>query len=183
MTVVSFFQFIINLLTVSGVTDICSAIGPNLLQQRHYSALARAGNDHWTGEILTKFPVFLREEEQVTKIFFRKAGFSSAVAAVALTTVLLTAAFGCGAETTTTSTTASPAKGDKGTAYVAVTGVGELTAGEGNMGMAIVDLATKRVEMVNIAESKAPHGIIFSVDARTAPDSNGRVALEAPDVL
>jgi len=117
------------------------------------------------------------------KTSYKKAGFWSAVAAVVLTVALLAVAFGCGEETTTTSTTGGPTTGDKGTVYVAVTGAGELTAGEGNMGMAIVDLATKKVEMVNVAESKAPHGIMFSVDTKTAPDTSGRVALEAPNVM
>lgn len=110
--------------------------------------------------------------------------WSAAVAMGLIATLLLVVAFGCGGDTTTTSSTAAAttAKG-KGKIYVAVTGAGELEAGAGNMGMAIVDLDTKKVEMVNLSETKAPHGIIFSADTKTADNTRGRVATQAPKTV
>ncbi len=93
----------------------------------------------------------------------------------------LSIAAGCGEETTTTAAkTDTVAAGGK--VYVAVTGAGELS-GEGQMGYAVVDLATDEVEMVTVAEAKAPHGIIWDPMTATAPDTSGRVATEMPTSL
>jgi len=117
------------------------------------------------------------------RINYKTARFWSGLGALVLLVALLTAVIGCGDTTTTTSgTTATTAQG-KGKVYVAVTGSGELEAGTGNMGMAIVDLDTKAVEMVNLAESKAPHGIIFAPDTQTAPNTRGRFATEEPKTI
>ena len=116
---------------------------------------------------------------------FKTARFwSVAVAAGLILSLLFIVGVGCGDSTTTTSaTTAKTTDQGKGTIYVAVTGSGELQAGTGNMGMAIIDLNTKKVEQVNLAEAKAPHGIIFSADTETAPDTNGRIATEVPKIV
>jgi len=102
-----------------------------------------------------------------------------------LLVALLLMAIGCGDDTTTgtTAATAATTAADEGTVYVAVTGAGELEAGGGNMGYAVIDLATKKVEMVNLTESKAPHGIMFGVNTATAPKTEGRVATEKPKTL
>lgn len=108
-----------------------------------------------------------------------------AVFAAGLMIALVLVAIGCGDDATTSSdktgATATTSKG--GTIYVAVTGSGELEAGTGNMGYAIVNLGTKTVEMVNLAESKAPHGILFASSTATAPYTDGRVATEVPKTL
>jgi YVTN family beta-propeller protein len=119
----------------------------------------------------------------MSKILKSARFWLAAVAAGLLVSLLLMVTIGCGDETTTSSTAATTAAKSKGTVYVAVTGSGELAAGAGNMGMAIVDLDTKKVEMVNLAEAKAPHGIIFSADTATAPDTNGRIATETPKTI
>ncbi len=117
------------------------------------------------------------------KKILKTARFWSVVAAVGLVVALLLVALGCGGdETTSSATTATTAK-DAGTIYVAVTGAGELKAEGGNMGIAVVDLATKKVEMVNLAESKAPHGILFAADTKVAPDTYGRVTTGDPKTL
>lgn len=108
--------------------------------------------------------------------------WSAAVVTVALMSLLLVVV-GCGdtgTGTTTSAKTTAAVGVAKGKVYVAVTGSGELTAGSGNMGMAIVDLETKQVEMVNLPESKAPHGIIPTPDSKLAPDTAGRVTTEPP---
>ena len=51
------------------------------------------------------------------------------------------------------------------------------------MGMAIIDLATKKVEQVNLPEAKAPHGIIFAPDTQTAAGTDGRVATSDPKTM
>lgn len=117
----------------------------------------------------------------------KTARFWSVAGAVGLVVALLVfIAAGCGEETKTTAgeTAKTVAKG-KGKLYVAVTGAGELVStGQGNMGVAIVDLATKKVEeMINLPEAKAPHGVIFTADTKTAPNTQGRVATEEPKSL
>lgn len=97
--------------------------------------------------------------------------------------MLILASTGCGEEKGSTGAATAPAGKAKGKVYVAVTGTGELEAGAGNMGMAIVDLETRKVEHINLAESKAPHGVIFAADTRTAPGTDGRVAFEAPRTM
>lgn len=106
------------------------------------------------------------------------------VLAVVMVLALVAVAIGCGEETTTTKeeTTETTAAGG-GKVYVAVTGEGELEAGGGNMGLAIVDLETKEVEMVNVDAAQAPHGVMFTADTATAPDTRGRTATEAPKQL
>jgi DNA-binding beta-propeller fold protein YncE len=103
-----------------------------------------------------------------------------ALALVLAFSLLLVVAVGCGDEETTTTaaekTTATTGEVEAGHIYVAVTGTGELAAGTGNMGFAIIDLTTKKVEHVNMPEAKAPHGILFSPDTQTAPGTDGRVA-------
>ena len=96
-----------------------------------------------------------------------------------MVTLLVVVVAGCGGETKTTTDTKTVGKG-KGKIYVAVTGAGELKAGTGNMGLAVVDLETKKVDMINISDSKAPHGMIFTSDTKTAPNTRGRVATEEP---
>ncbi len=113
----------------------------------------------------------------------KTARFWSVAAAIGLTAALLLVAIGCGGGTTTTSATTATKAASPGTVYVAVTGSGELSAGTGNMGFAVVDLATKKVQMMNLPEAKAPHGIIFSPDTMTAPDTRGRVATEKPKTI
>lgn len=98
-----------------------------------------------------------------------------------LVAVLLFAAAGCGDSTSTTGSTDTT--DNSGSVYVAVTGSGELEAGTGNMGYAIIDLATKKVEMVNLAEARAPHGIIFDAGTATAASTDGRVAAGTPGTL
>ncbi len=105
-----------------------------------------------------------------------------AIIAAALGAVLLLAA-GCGSANPTSVasiTSPIPPVPGKGKLYVAVTGTSDLQAGSGNMGLAIVDIATRHVEMVNLPAAKAPHGIAFTPGTRTAPGSQGRTALEAP---
>ena len=113
----------------------------------------------------------------------KKAGFWSAAIAVCLIVVLAVVAIGCGGTSTTATTSSTAAGGGGGKIYVAVTGSGELQAGTGNMGMAVVDLSTKQVQMVDLAESKAPHGIIFSEDTPTADNTNGRVTSSTPKLI
>lgn len=120
----------------------------------------------------------------MTGIFKTARFWSVAVAAGLILSLLFIVSVGCGDSTTTTSaTTAKTTAESKGMIYVAVTGAGELSAGAGNMGMAVVNLDTKKVEMVNLAEAKAPHGIIFSADTPTAPDTNGRITNETPKTM
>lgn len=88
---------------------------------------------------------------------------------------------GCGDTPDNTGTTTT-APG-KGTIYVAVTSGGEVQAGTGNSGIAIIDLDTKKVEMVNLPEPRSPYGIIFSPDTRTASNTDGRIALESPGTI
>ena len=101
----------------------------------------------------------------------------------ALATALLLAGLGCGssnpASVASISSPIPPVPG-KGKLYVAVTGSADLQAGSGNMGMAVVDIATRHVEMVNLPDAKAPHGIAFPPGTKTAPNSQGRTALEEP---
>lgn len=116
----------------------------------------------------------------------KSARFWSAVVFAGLIAALLLVVAGCGSDDTNTTTKADTAKAVgkvKGKMYVAVTGTGELEAGTGNMGMAVVDLETKKVEMVNIAEAKAPHGVMPTVDSKIAPNTNGRVVTEAPKTM
>lgn len=96
-----------------------------------------------------------------------------------LVTLLLAVAAGCGEEKQQTTETKAVGKG-KGKIYVSVTGTGELKAGTGNMGFAVVDLESKKVDMVNLPDAKAPHGITFAGDTKTAANTRGRVALEDP---
>lgn len=105
----------------------------------------------------------------------------AAIIGMTLVLVLALTAAGCGEEKKETTTAATV--GGKGKVYVAVTGSGELEAGAGNMGMAIVDLETKKVEQVNLTETKAPHGIIFSADTQTAPGTDGRVTSDEPKTM
>ncbi|MHB1326504.1 MAG: YncE family protein [Thermoleophilia bacterium] len=120
----------------------------------------------------------------MTGIFKTARFWSVAVAAGLILSLFFIVSVGCGDSTTTTGAkTAKTTAQGKGTIYVAVTGAGELQAGAGNMGMAVVDLDTKKVEMVNLAEAKAPHGIIFSADTMTAPDTDGRIATEIPKTI
>lgn len=95
-----------------------------------------------------------------------------------LVTLLLAVAAGCGEEKKATDTKATGKA--KGKLYIAVTGSGEPVAGAGPMGYAVIDLETKQVEMINIPESKAPHGIAFTADTKTASNTRGRVATEDP---
>ena len=115
----------------------------------------------------------------------KKAGFWPAVIAVFVIAMLMIAAAGCGSSSNSadTSTAAKTTASSGGKVYVAVTGSGELQAGTGNMGMAVVDLTTKQVQMVNLSESKAPHGIIFSEDTNTADNTNGRVTSDTPKTI
>ncbi|MBI5870852.1 MAG: YncE family protein [Actinobacteria bacterium] len=108
-----------------------------------------------------------------------------AIIMAVLLVVLLLTAIGCGDTDSTTGTPAgkTDTTGSGGSIYVAVTGSGELAAGAGNMGYAIIDLATKKVEMVNLSEAKAPHGIIFDAGTATATNTDGRVASETPVTL
>lgn len=116
--------------------------------------------------------------------FFKSARVWQAVIAAGLTLALLLTAIGCGEETkTTTGGAATTAAKAKGKVYVAVTGSGELEAGTGNMGMAIVDLETKKVEQVNLAEAKAPHGILFPPDMTTSSGTDGRVTTSDPKTM
>ncbi|MHB1055551.1 MAG: YncE family protein [Thermoleophilia bacterium] len=103
--------------------------------------------------------------------------------ALSLILMLVLVAVGCGDSETTTTASKTTAAKSAGKIYVAVTGTGELAGGTGNMGMAIVDLETKKVEMVNLAEAKAPHGIIFSADTNTAANTDGRVTSDAPKTM
>jgi len=113
--------------------------------------------------------------------FSKTARFwSMAIAASVILSLVLFVAIGCGEEEKKDTTTAAPTGKASGKLYVAVTGAGEAVAGAGNMGMAIIDLETKKVEMVNLSESKAPHGIIFTSDTKTAPNTAGKVATEEP---
>ncbi|MHB1391007.1 MAG: YncE family protein [Thermoleophilia bacterium] len=102
---------------------------------------------------------------------------------MSLVLMLVLVAVGCGGSTTTTSASTTTAAKTGGKIYVAVTGTGELSGGTGNMGMAIVDLGTKKVEMVNLPEAKAPHGIIFSADTMTEANTDGRVTFAAPRTM
>lgn len=111
---------------------------------------------------------------------WRAAAGIGVVMSIALMFVLV--AVGCGDDTTTTTGKTTAAKG-AGKIYVAVTGTGELAGGTGNMGMAIVDLETKKVEQVNLTEAKAPHGIIFSADTKTAANTDGRVTSDEPKTM
>ncbi|MFA5810048.1 MAG: YncE family protein [Thermoleophilia bacterium] len=108
--------------------------------------------------------------------------WSAVVIAVMVTALLIVVAVGCGDDTTTTTKTATTKAAGQanGKIYVAVTGSGEATAGTGPMGYAVVDLKTKKVEMVNLPDSKAPHGIIFTADTKTAPRTAGKVTTEQP---
>ncbi len=117
----------------------------------------------------------------------RKDRWLPAIAA-GLIAALLLAASGCGssssggsAASTPASTTTGPQS--KGKVYVAVTGSKELQAGDGNMGMAVVNLDNKQVEMVDLPETKAPHGILFGVDTMTAPNTSGRVATATASLI
>ncbi|HDZ60014.1 MAG TPA: YncE family protein [Actinobacteria bacterium] len=114
--------------------------------------------------------------------FIRTGRLILGLAVTALALGLVLAAAGCGQDTTTTKadTGKTAAEGGKGKLYVAVTGEGELEAGGGNMGMAIVDLDTREVEMLNVADAAAPHGIMFTADTSTAPNTRGRTATEQP---
>lgn len=112
----------------------------------------------------------------------RSERFWAILLAAVMALALVAIAIGCGSDETTTTkeeTTATTAGGG-GKIYVAVTGEGELEAGAGNMGLAIVDLETKEVEMVNIDGAAAPHGVMFTADTAKAPDTRGRTATEAP---
>ncbi|MHB8793196.1 MAG: YncE family protein [Thermoleophilia bacterium] len=101
-----------------------------------------------------------------------------AILAAVLVTALLLTAIGCGDTAADKTSSANGAK-----IYVTVTGSEELAAGSGNMGYAIIDLDTQKVEMVNLAEAKAPHGIIFDAGTATAAGTDGRVATETPGTL
>lgn len=114
----------------------------------------------------------------------RKAGLlPAAIAVLVILSLMLFVGVGCGEDEKTdtakkdetTKTTAAAA----GKLYVAVTGAGELSA-EGEMGYAVVDLATDKVEMVKVTDAKAPHGIIWDPMTATAADTSGRVATEKP---
>jgi len=107
------------------------------------------------------------------------------IAASVLLLALLVAVIGCGGEETTTTKaeTGKTVSEKAGKLYVAVTGEGELEAGGGNMGLAVVDLATKKVEMVNVPDSAAPHGIMFTADTSTAPNTRNRTATELPKTV
>lgn len=116
--------------------------------------------------------------------FHKSARFWPAAIAIGIILALLLTIAGCGGDESTTTTAAkTTAAKTKGKLYVAVTGSGELTAGTGNMGMAIVDLESRKVEQVNLAESKAPHGIIFSADMMTAKGTDGRVTSSEPKTM
>jgi YVTN family beta-propeller protein len=123
---------------------------------------------------------FHTEEEKMAGKF-KPAAWAVAAVSLMFVLVLTFIAAGCGetTETTTTAQTGTTPAG-AGNLYVAVTGSAELEAGSGNMGMAMIDLETKKVEMVNLAEAKAPHGIIFSADTMTEPNTEGRVTTYAP---
>lgn len=116
---------------------------------------------------------------------FRKTGmWPVALAVMLVLALMLFVTIGCGDEDedtdtgTTGETTATTAEG-AGKLYVAVTGAGELSA-EGEMGYAVIDLATDEVEMVQVDGAQAPHGIIWDPTTATAPDTSGRVATEMP---
>ncbi len=101
----------------------------------------------------------------------------------ALAAVFPLAASGCGSgnpASVASITSPIPPVPGTGKLYVAVTGTADLQAGNGNMGLAIVDIATRHVEMVNLPEAKAPHGIAFAPGTKTAPGSQGRTALQRP---
>ena len=116
---------------------------------------------------------------------------AAAIVVVLMAALVVGMELGCGSASETTSIGGPTGKpvttagngGGKGKLYVAVTGTADLQAGSGDMGMAIIDLATKQVEMVNIPEAKAPHGIIFPTDTKTASNTRGRVALEQPSSI
>jgi len=115
--------------------------------------------------------------------FFKSASIWPAAIAIGIILALLLAVAGCGGGDSTTTTAKTTAAKTKGKLYVAVTGSGELEAGIGNMGMAIVDLESRTVEQVNLAESKAPHGIIFPPDLSTATGTAGRVTSSEPTTM
>ncbi|MHB8858339.1 MAG: YncE family protein [Thermoleophilia bacterium] len=109
-----------------------------------------------------------------------------AAIAAGLIAAFLLAATGCGSNSTSTSASTSASTStnqSKGKAYVAVVGSSELQASAGNMGMAVVNLDTRQVEMVNLTESKAPHGILFGADTMTAANTGGRVATQTPSLI
>ncbi len=117
----------------------------------------------------------------MTKPLKSKRAWVVALAAL-LALSLLLVVLGCGEEETgtTAATAAKTTAAGKGKIYVAVTGEGELEAGGGNMGLAVVDLATKEVKMVNAPDAAAPHGVMFTTDTATAPNTRGRTATEQP---
>lgn len=112
--------------------------------------------------------------------------WATAVAALIAVSAIVIVATGCGssssgstASTAATSSSSSPS----GTLYVAVTGTGDLKAGTGNMGYAKIDLATRKITMVNIQGAKAPHGIAFGPNTNTVDNTNGRVTKDQPQSI
>ena len=122
----------------------------------------------------------------MAKLFRSMKFWATAIAALTVAAAFVIVATGCGssssgASTNTTSTSASSTP--SGTLYIAVTGSDELSAGTGHMGYAVVDIASKKVTMVDVPGSDAPHGMAFGPNTNTLPNTNGRVTKDKPSSI